>query len=147
MSDHAAEIVGLHRRQLLQNFPDDRPADGGESDAVVKTERREPMAFAAQVQNLAQGQFAITREFPDFFGGVVTVGSWFVQRFLFPSQRRIDGDHCFPRPVFQPEFFHLPLAADLRTRLDLIFCRVETPPLFRWPRPVLANNGSGTKRS
>ena len=68
---------------------------------------------------------------PKFLGGLITVGSGFVQRLLFLAERGVNCHHSLPRPISQPLFFHLPLAGLLRRRFALIFCNVETPSLLR----------------
>ena len=58
MADDAAKAVRFHRRHFLQHILNHRPANRDEGVAVVETERGEFVALAADVQRLAQGQFA-----------------------------------------------------------------------------------------
>lgn len=58
MADHAAKAVRFHRRHFLQHILNHRPANRDERVAVVEAERGEFVALAADVQSLAQGEFA-----------------------------------------------------------------------------------------
>jgi len=90
-------------------------------------------ALAQMIQDVQNGvaEFALAGGFPKIVGGSVTVGSGLMQGALFFAKPGVDGDNRIPWPILQPPLFHFVLAEDLRRRLALIFCRVETPSLLR----------------
>src|SRR5262245_47495687 len=86
MSDHTSKGMRLHRRHFAEQILNHRPANGDKGVAVVKTERREFVAFAADVQSLTQGEFMRAGGFPELPRGRVAVRSRLMKRFLFLAQ-------------------------------------------------------------
>ena len=128
MSNHASKTVSLHRRHFSQQVLDQCSPNRCKGVAIVETERRELVALAAKVESFPQSKFTAARFSPKFFGGFVTVGSRFVQSFLFLTQSSVDCDHGFPRPILQPLPFYLDLAGR-RRRFNLMRRGVDMPSL------------------
>lgn len=97
VTDNAAKGVRLDRRQLLEQVLNQGAANGRERVSVVEAEGREPVTLAADVENLAQGEFTFPGGFPKFVGGSAAFRSGFMQGVLFLAQTGVDGDDRFPR--------------------------------------------------
>src|ERR1035438_9489169 len=136
----------FHRRHMAKQILDQRPPYRHEGVSIVKAERRQLVTLPADVQRFSQGKLASAGGLPQLVCRLVPVGCGLVQRVLFLAQTGVDDHHCLSRPILQPTLRHLDLAAALRRRFALILFNVETPSPLRYPRPVLANNGSATKR-
>ena len=90
VSGDAAQDVSLVRRKFRRQLRDEIARDGGKGVSVVKTEGCQPVTFQADFKRLGQGEFLGLIFLPKSFGGLMSVGSGFVQGVLLFAKAAIN---------------------------------------------------------